>query len=239
MIAAGWKHGYHVCLADAEHNPGMSVERLLNLRNGFMALQAEQQKECEFGVRVPVANRDWLQHLADGGVRLFVIPMIDTAEQAAEVVSMLLYPPLGKRGGAGHMPCNLYGGNPQYYQQANENMCVVVQAETPKALGNLPAISAVAGVDMVFFGPFDLHITSDKGFRTGDLGVEQTIKNAVAGVQNKLRSARFGIMEPREDMLWTWFRSGIQFVATPDTVLVDRVFAKRAQDVVSAFNPAT
>ena len=43
-----------------------------------------------------------------------------------------------------------------YLQNADQEICVVVQVESVKGLANLPEIAAVEGVDGVFFGPADL-----------------------------------------------------------------------------------
>ncbi len=115
IVGKGWKDGNHDgVFADGEHDPGMDPRRLLHLRNGFMAMQAQEAKSVEFGVRVPKASRTWIQHLSDGGVSTFVFPMVNMKEQAQKAVSLLLYPPDGVRGGAGSMPANCYGHDRDY-----------------------------------------------------------------------------------------------------------------------------
>jgi len=65
------------------------------------------------------------------------------------------YPPQGIRG-MGGARASRWGRVADYGYQANEQICVLVQAETQTALDNLDAIAAVDGVDGVFIGPADL-----------------------------------------------------------------------------------
>ncbi|MDT4852532.1 4-hydroxy-2-oxovalerate aldolase [compost metagenome] len=81
--------------------------------------------------------------------------MVDTPEQAAEIVRSMRYPAGGVRGmgGARASRCGRY---PQYDREANDQICLLVQVETREALDNLDAIVATNGVNGVFVGPADL-----------------------------------------------------------------------------------
>jgi 4-hydroxy-2-oxoheptanedioate aldolase len=72
--------------------------------------------------------------------------MVDTAEQAKALVEAMRYPPHGIRG-MGGARASRWGRYPQYAQEANQQVCLLVQAETTTALQNLDAIAAVEGVD--------------------------------------------------------------------------------------------
>ena len=65
------------------------------------------------------------------------------------------YPPGGVRGMAG-VRASGWGRNVNYAKEANDQVCLLVQAETRLAIENLDAIAAVDGVDGVFIGPADL-----------------------------------------------------------------------------------
>ena len=67
------------------------------------------------------------------------------------------YPPNGIRGfGAGSARVSRWNRVENYFGDADAQMCLLVQAETKTAMGNLEAIAAVEGVDGVFIGPADL-----------------------------------------------------------------------------------
>jgi len=66
------------------------------------------------------------------------------------------YPPQGVRGVAGATRATRYGRIKDYFKRVNEELCVLVQVETRKAMANVEAIAATEGVDGVFIGPNDL-----------------------------------------------------------------------------------
>ena len=63
--------------------------------------------------------------------------------------------PQGIRG-MGGARASRWGRIPKYGQEANDQICVLVQVETQTALNNIEAIAAVEGVDGIFIGPADL-----------------------------------------------------------------------------------
>ena len=142
--------GFDWLLVDHEHGP-------FELRDVMSHLQAMAPYDVAPIVRPVDDNPALLKKLCDIGAQSFVVPMIDTAEQAAAVVSAVKYPPEGRRGlGTSMARAAQWNAAPGYLKHANEEICVIVQAETVTAIDNLEAIANTPGVDGVFFGPSDL-----------------------------------------------------------------------------------
>jgi 2-keto-3-deoxy-L-rhamnonate aldolase RhmA len=97
----------------------------------------------------------------DNGAMGVVVPHVDTAEEAAEVVRAYRFPPIGMRSWGG--PPFAYGMasvNPAEAQaELNADILVVCMIETPEAVANAEAIAAVPGVDVLLFGTSDLTAT--------------------------------------------------------------------------------
>jgi 4-hydroxy-2-oxoheptanedioate aldolase len=91
----------------------------------------------------------------DLGARTILAPMVSSAE---EVVRHCRYPGPGVDGGhgGGRGPARGLGRGPDYFARADSQLCVLVQVETSDGLAALDDITAVDGVDGVFFGPADL-----------------------------------------------------------------------------------
>ena len=100
------------------------------------------------------ARRVIKQYL-DLGIQTLLVPMVDTAEQAAQLVRAMRYPPDGIRG-MGGARASRWGRYANYAKEANAQVCLLVQAETREALSNLEAIAATDGIDGIFIGPADL-----------------------------------------------------------------------------------
>lgn len=96
------------------------------------------------------------QHL-DLGVRNFLVPMVETAEQAAELVAATRYPPEGNRGVASTLNRAAdFGRHSDYLRTAADALCLFVQIESVEGLRNVKEIATVPGVDGLFVGPADL-----------------------------------------------------------------------------------
>lgn len=171
--------GYDWCLIDGEHAPFNPV----TIQNQLRALDAAGGEAI---VRVPVGE-DWvIKQVLDLGAQSLLVPMVDTVEQAASVVAATRYAPEGKRGmGAAVARASGYGRNADYASNINDEICVIVQAETRLAMENLDEIAAVEGVDCVFIGPADL--SADMGHR-GNPG-HPDVKAAIADGVARIRAA--------------------------------------------------
>lgn len=107
-------------------------------------------------VRVETPDRIRAGRVLDLGVRGVMFPRIDTAEQAAEAISHLRYPPQGDRGVATYNRACGFGLDVGALDRANDEILGIVQIESPEAVRNAAAIAALPGVHVVFVGPRDL-----------------------------------------------------------------------------------
>jgi len=109
-------------------------------------------------VRVPATEYDFIANVLDSGAHGVMVPMVDTAEQAAFIAASTHYPPQGRRGaGFGMAHDDYLGGSPlDKIRAAHERTLTIVQIETVKGLENVEAIAATPGVDVLWLGHFDL-----------------------------------------------------------------------------------
>lgn len=84
--------------------------------------------------------------------------MINTAEDARNLVSFAKFPPQGIRGQGGPFACFAHGlSTPaEYVAKANESLLTMVQIETRAGLQNIDEICQVDGIDLLLIGPNDL-----------------------------------------------------------------------------------
>jgi 4-hydroxy-2-oxoheptanedioate aldolase len=137
-------------LIDGEHSP-------LSDKDVLSCLQAIAPYEVCPIVRPVSGDKNVLKRLTDIGVQTFLVPMVETAEEAEQIVQAVRYPPEGIRGlGTSMARAARWNMAPDYFNRANDEMCVICQIETRQGLENLESIARVDGVDMVFIGPSDL-----------------------------------------------------------------------------------
>lgn len=114
-------------------------------------------------VRIPGIERGYITKILDMGADGFLIPMVNTAEEARKIVEFSKYAPVGKRGisttraHTGYHPPKL----DNYMKSANGRTILLVQIETAEAVEHAEEIAAVPGIDALIVGPSDL--SSDLG----------------------------------------------------------------------------
>lgn len=107
--------------------------------------------------RVPEGQHHLIKRVLDAGAWGIVVPMVDTVEQAKAAIAAAYYPPIGNRSvGGGMHAMNFDATAGDYYAQANDNILVVLQTESPRGVANAEAIYSLPGVDAIFIGPNDL-----------------------------------------------------------------------------------
>ena len=80
--------------------------------------------------RVPTGDVWQIKMILDSGCQTILVPMIESADHAREMVQAMKYPPDGIRGvGAYAARASGYGGTPQYLETANDQSCLLLQIE--------------------------------------------------------------------------------------------------------------
>lgn len=221
--------GYDWLLIDGEHAPN-DVRRTLAQLQAIASAQSALppgRRASHPVARVPIGTGDvgtaLIKQYLDLGVQSLLVPMVDTPEQAAQVVRAALYPPEGVRGmGSALARASRWQDYPAYVHEANAQICVLVQAETAQAMHHLDAIAATPGVDGVFIGPADLSASMGHPGNPGHPAVQAAITQGIARIRAAGKAA--GILATQADAARRWLDAGATFVA----VAVDTMLLKEA-----------
>ena len=141
------RQGFDALCIDMQHG-------LSDFSDVWPMLQAISQTETVPVVRVPWNDPPIIMRALDAGAYGIIVPLVNTAEDAAKAVAACRYPPVGMRS-SGPLRAALYGGT-NYQAEANEHIVVLAMIETKEGLANLDAICATPGLDAVYIGPADL-----------------------------------------------------------------------------------
>ncbi|HEX7388641.1 MAG TPA: 4-hydroxy-2-oxoheptanedioate aldolase [Acidiphilium sp.] len=219
--------GFDWLLIDGEHAPN-------DVRTILHQLQAAAPYPPHCIVRPPIGQTHLIKQMLDIGARTLLIPMVETAEQAADLVAAMQYPPRGVRGvGSGLARAAGWGQRPDYLHDCGDAMCLLVQIESRRGLDNLDAIAAVPGVDGVFIGPSDLAASLGHLGRTNDPEVQVAIEDAIRRIHASGKAA--GILATDPNVARRYIELGCRFVAVGlDTALL----AKAARSLAQSFNPS-
>lgn len=204
--------GFDWLLIDGEHTP----YDISKMRLQLMALEAS---DSHAAVRVPVGETWIIKQVLDAGAQTVLVPMVETAEQARQLVHDVRYPPTGGRGvGYSGARCSRFGAIADYGPTADDQICLLIQVENRAGIANLDDILAVNGIDGVFIGPADL--SADMG-HMGQLThpkVQATIKDAINRIEDAGKAP--GILATTPDFTQDALDWGARFVATGLDLLI-------------------
>ena len=143
--------GAEFVLYDMEHT-GLSFE---TLKTQFALCRGQPIVPM---VRVPRGEYHFIARALDVGALGVMVPMVNTAEEARQIVACTRYPPEGRRGAAFGFAHDDYEGGEVVAKIAalHARTLVIPQIETREGLNNVEAIAAVPGVDALWVGHFDL-----------------------------------------------------------------------------------
>jgi 4-hydroxy-2-oxoheptanedioate aldolase len=215
--------GFDWILLDTEHSPN-------DLESVLSQLQAAAPYPTHPVVRVAWNDMVLIKRMLDIGAQSLLVPYVSTPEEAAAAVSYVRYPPAGVRGVAGTTRASRFGRVKDYARRAHEEICLLVQVETQRALDNLEAICAVDGIDGVFIGPADLHASLGYPGEIANAKVKPLIDEAVRRIRKCGRAP--GILTPSEADARHWLDCGALFVAVGADV---GILARGAESLAAKF----
>ena len=215
--------GFDWFFIDGEHGP-LGTSEILSI------LQTVGD-EVACIVRVPEAAEVPIKKVLDLGAAGIIVPQVNTAEQAAEVVRWAKYSPIGSRG-VGLARAHGYGARfAKYIDTANDETVVVVQAEHATAVENIESIVAVPGIDAIQLGPYDLSASMGRMGRIDDPEVVEAIDRILSA------SKAVGLPVGCFGVTASAIRSDIERGCTLITVGVDAmILSNAAKQVLSEVN---
>lgn len=115
-------------------------------------------------VRVPGALYHLIPPMLDAGATGIMVPLVETAEQARDIVAASRYRPEGRRGLGFSVAHDDYDSGPvgTKIRAANERTLVIALIESEKGIAHADEIMAVPGIDVGWLGHYDL--TDSMGF---------------------------------------------------------------------------
>ena len=201
--------GFDWIVLDGEHAPN-DISTLVPQLQAFNASPT-----------TPVVRAAWndmvlFKRILDIGAQTILVPYVQNAEEARRAVAATRYPPVGVRGVATSMRASRFGRVKDYFSLVQNEICLLVQAETREALKNLEAIASVDGVDGVFLGPADL--AADMGHLGQTRHAEVFAAFADALKRLKAVGKPAGTLTPNDADAQKFLDDGFTFVAVGSDV---------------------
>jgi len=226
-ISAG--AGFDWVMIDGEHAP-------FDLRSIIHSLQAVNQYEDTTAiVRVRSHDTEEIKVLLDAGVQNILVPMIESAEVAEKLAKSMRYPTAGTRGvGTALARAAQWNRVNNYFAEADEQMCLLLQVESIKGVQVLDDILKVEGVDVVFLGPADLAATMGHLGNAGHPAVVEIVVECIQKIKAAGKIA--GFLTTSKELIEKYKNAGAQMIGVGlDTILL----AKATQALAAEYKDLT
>jgi 4-hydroxy-2-oxoheptanedioate aldolase len=157
--------------------------------------------------------------------------MVNTKEEALEVVKRAKFPPYGNRGVSYSTRPARYGkdGGKPYLDESNENVMIIVHIETLAAANNFEDIATVPGIDLVFIGSTDLSVNMGYQLEGANHPEVQKVIDELY-IKGKELDMPIGTVASNSVAANAAFDKGAQYVG----VILNNVMTTALNDVVSA-----
>ncbi|WP_308797826.1 HpcH/HpaI aldolase/citrate lyase family protein [Agromyces silvae] len=227
-IAAG--SGVDWVLIDGEHSPN-GLESILT------QLYAVSAYPVAPVVRVPFGEPVIIKQMLDLGAQNLLVPMVDSAAHAAEVVRAVRYPAAaasgapGMRGvGASLARSSRWNRVEHYLRDASSTISLTVQIESAAAVAAVDDILAVDGVDAIFVGPADLAASMGRLGDPDHPEVDDAVLRAVRAA--KTAGVPVGVNAFVPEVAERYLEAGADFVAVGADV---SLFARASEALADRF----
>jgi 2-dehydro-3-deoxyglucarate aldolase len=213
--------GFDWILLDGEHSPNDMTTFIPQL----MALKDSASAPV---VRPASNSAVEIKRLLDAGFYNFLVPFVESAEEAQRAVSATRYPPQGIRGVSVSQRSNRYGTVLDYFKQINAQICVMVQIESRAGVAAAREIAALDGVDCLFVGPSDLAAAYGHLGNAGHPEVQAAMAAVFADA--KACGKAIGILAPAELDARRYMEMGATFVGVGSDLGVFRAATQALRD---------
>ena len=215
--------------------------QIIDLEHGVFSLKdvhrhvaaSESVGDCSPIVRIPVPESWMALQALDQGAHGLVVPHVEDRSDAEQIATCSKYNPEGERG---FSPFTKAGGftnegGSSYPETANKKLVNVVIIESGEGLRNLDKIVEVSGIDVVYFGAYDL---SQVLGVPGDTKHPRVVKAIRRGAEIAIKYGKYAggfVPQTEDDVKWN-LDIGMNFI----TYSVDSAMVfSHIQTVVNSF----
>ncbi|MFE7083966.1 HpcH/HpaI aldolase/citrate lyase family protein [Priestia megaterium] len=166
-----------------------------------------------------------IQKALDRGAKGIQVPMVNTPEDAKEVVRKATFPPIGTRGAAYSHRAARYGkdSGEDFLESSNDSILIIVHIETPEAVRNFEEIINISGIDIAFIGSTDLSV--NMGYKNGPNNAEVQDTIRILFEKGEKANTLMGTVAGDSEGACKALAQGANFVGIVSSNMISNVFS--------------
>ena len=163
-------------------------------------------------VRVGENDANLIKRVMDTGTSGVIVPMVNSRQEAENVVRAVRYPPQGIRG-VGLARAQSYGLDfKSYRNQLMKDSIIVIQIEHIRAVDNIEEILQVEGIDAFIVGPYDLSASLGVPGEFDHPQVRKACRTIMEVAKRFKKTAGFHVIPPDAQVLTRKIKEGYKFL---------------------------
>ncbi len=212
---------------------------IIDMEHGPISYETAQDliRTCELVgvspvVRVSKNEEHLILRALDIGAHGVEVPEINTREQAQKLSIAARYYPAGNRGVCRFVRAAEYSGmmKNEYFKFANQNVTTIAHLEGIKGVNNLDDILEVAGIDVIFIGPYDLSQSLGIPGQIHDPVVIETMCTIVEKAKAKGKAVGTFVESPEDAKIW--IEKGVTYISySVDVGLILEKFSSVVKEI--------
>lgn len=198
--------GFDFVIIDQEHGP-ISIQSTQNM------IRAAESVGITPVVRVNKNEETSILKALDIGAQGIQIPQINNKENATQAVKSVKYSPLGERGVCRYVRAANYSSMDKfkYFKKANKETIIIAHIEGIEGINNLDEILSVAGIDVIFIGPYDLSQSLGIPGQVNDPSVVEKMQEVIS--KCKKNKIAVGTFADDVQAAKKWISLGVQYMS--------------------------
>ncbi len=229
MIAGATGHDF--LFIDMQHG-GMSPETVVDISVAALGAGVAPL------VRVAGFTNPDTPRILDSGAFGIIAPNVETADDARAAVRTCKFKPVGQRSVAAGYPQLGYAQMhvAEATKHLNEHTLLACMIESRKGVGNIEAIAAVDGVDVLHLGVNDLLMEMGLPGQFGHSEIDAIVRRMINACKANGKFAGFGGDKDPERQAKA-IREGVQFVTAHSDLAYLTIAATERTQILRAANP--
>jgi 2-keto-3-deoxy-L-rhamnonate aldolase RhmA len=225
-VFAAWTSLYHPSIVEILSRSGVDFVGIdiehstINQEQSQRIIAASQASGSLCLPRVASHNMEMIKRLLDSGADGIIVPMVNTAKEAIQLVAWCKYPPEGKRS-FGISRGQGYGFDfDQYTKKWNSVCSLIVQIESITGVENIEKILNVDGIDAAMIGPYDLSGSLNIPGKIDHPKVRESAKRVIRACQRAGKACGTQIIDPDNSKIKAALKEGFTFIVLSSDVFL-------------------
>lgn len=237
-LFAGWNSFFHPSIVEIFAKTGLDFigidieHSTMSIEQAQRAMIAGQSLDTVCLPRIASHSMADIKRFLDAGGDGIIAPMVNTAEEARQLIGWIKYPPQGRRS-FGVARAQGYGLDyDEYVRGWNDSSIFIAQIESKEGVKNIDDILSIEDIDGVMIGPYDISGSLGVPGQLSHPEVQKACQRVIQACEKHGKSCGTQIVEVTEKDILEVFGSGYTFIVASSDLFLMWKWAEKTGNII-------